>query len=42
MSAAVAAFLDKNSAETEVRRLADEGGARDPRVWSALAGCASG
>jgi alkylation response protein AidB-like acyl-CoA dehydrogenase len=38
MSAAVAAFLDKNSAEAEVRRLADEGGGRDPRVWSALAG----
>jgi alkylation response protein AidB-like acyl-CoA dehydrogenase len=38
LSATVEAFLDKNSPEAEVRRLADEGGARDPKVWSAITG----
>jgi alkylation response protein AidB-like acyl-CoA dehydrogenase len=37
MSAAVAGFFDKNSPETEVRRLADGGAAADPKVWSAMA-----
>lgn len=35
---AVAAFLDKHSPETEVRRLMEEGGAADPAVWSQLSG----
>jgi alkylation response protein AidB-like acyl-CoA dehydrogenase len=38
LSASVAAFFDKNSPESQVRRLADEGGAVDPRVWAAMAG----
>jgi alkylation response protein AidB-like acyl-CoA dehydrogenase len=35
---AVAAFLDKHSPETEVRRLMEQGGAPDPAVWSQIAG----
>ena len=38
LAAAVAAFLDKRSPETEVRRLMEEGGAPDPAVWAQLAG----
>jgi alkylation response protein AidB-like acyl-CoA dehydrogenase len=38
LGSAVAAFVDKRSPETEVRRLMEEGGAPDPAVWSQIAG----
>jgi alkylation response protein AidB-like acyl-CoA dehydrogenase len=38
LSVSVAAFLDKHSPESEVRRLADDGGASDPSVWAAMTG----
>jgi alkylation response protein AidB-like acyl-CoA dehydrogenase len=38
MAGAVAAFLDKRSPETEVRRLMEDGGAADPGVWAQMAG----
>jgi alkylation response protein AidB-like acyl-CoA dehydrogenase len=38
LAGAVAAFFDKRSPETEVRRLMDGGGAPDPSVWSQMAG----
>jgi alkylation response protein AidB-like acyl-CoA dehydrogenase len=37
LGSTVAAFLDKRSPETEVRRLMEAGGAPDPAVWSQLA-----
>jgi len=38
LAAAVAAFLDKRSPETEVRRLMEDGGAPNSAVWAQLAG----
>jgi len=38
MAGAVAAFLDKRSPESEVRRLMEDGGAPDPAVWAQMAG----
>ncbi|BBZ14968.1 acyl-CoA dehydrogenase family protein [Mycobacterium branderi] len=38
LASSVAAFLEKRSPETEVRRLMEQGGAADPAVWSQLAG----
>lgn len=38
LAGAVAAFLDKRSPETEVRRLMEAGGAPDPAVWAQIAG----
>jgi len=38
LASSVAAFLDKRSPETEVRRLMEDGGAPDPTVWAQLAG----
>jgi alkylation response protein AidB-like acyl-CoA dehydrogenase len=38
LAGTVAAFLEKWSPESEVRRLMDEGGAADPAVWSQLSG----
>ncbi|MGD1279295.1 acyl-CoA dehydrogenase family protein [Mycobacterium seoulense] len=38
LTGAAAAFFDKRSPETEVRRLMAEGGAADPAVWSQMAG----
>jgi alkylation response protein AidB-like acyl-CoA dehydrogenase len=37
LASTVAAFLDKRSPETEVRRLMDEGGLADPSVWTQVA-----
>jgi alkylation response protein AidB-like acyl-CoA dehydrogenase len=34
----VAAFLDKRSPESEVRRLMEDGGAPDPAVWAQMSG----
>src|SRR5215207_2689858 len=38
LASSVAAFLDKRSPETEVRRLMEDGGAPDPAVWAQMSG----
>jgi len=38
LAGSVAAFLDKRSPESEVRRLMEDGGAPDPAVWAQMSG----
>ena len=38
LASSVAAFLDKRSPESEVRRLMEDGGAPDPAVWAQMSG----